>query len=229
MNRYALFITLVANVMGQDRYWGSYSASYPAGGSGSSASVASQVANLQEASRQAISQPNIPVVAKQQKQQQRFVASQTTNHAAGGYTHNPAGDTGQAYVHDTTGDHGPYYYWKLRQQAKAKAAGELSAAPAPASIPVAAPEPTQAPRRQVVTVRRQRPIQTPVVQRPQIPVQRQPAPVNFHQQQYYQPQAPVQPTAHAYSNDFSSRAYAYTAPTYSAQAQGSSFSYEAVF
>ena len=36
------------------RYWGSYSASYPAGGSGSSADVAYDVANLQEASRQAL-------------------------------------------------------------------------------------------------------------------------------------------------------------------------------
>ena len=32
------------------------------------------------------------------------------------YRHNPAGDTGEPYVHDTTGDFGPFYYWKLRQQ-----------------------------------------------------------------------------------------------------------------
>ena len=34
----------------------------------------------------------------------------------GGYIHNAAGDRGEAYVHDTTGDFGPYHYWKLRQQ-----------------------------------------------------------------------------------------------------------------
>ena len=36
------------------RYWGSYSAVYPEGGSGSSAEVAFDVANLQEASRQSL-------------------------------------------------------------------------------------------------------------------------------------------------------------------------------
>merc|ERR1711872_922945 len=38
-----------------------------------------------------------------------------------------------------------------------------------------------------------------------------------------------QPQAPEYKNNYAQRAYAYTAPTYSAQAQGSSFSYEAQF
>merc|ERR1712013_741608 len=38
-------------------------------------------------------------------------------------------NTGQ-YVHDTTGDHGPYYYWKLRQQGKGNVAPTAPAAPA---------------------------------------------------------------------------------------------------
>eukprot|EP00091_Calanus_sinicus_P021906 TRINITY_DN6696_c0_g1_i5.p1 TRINITY_DN6696_c0_g1~~TRINITY_DN6696_c0_g1_i5.p1 ORF type:complete len:196 (+),score=59.91 TRINITY_DN6696_c0_g1_i5:118-705(+) len=163
----------------------------------------------------------------------------------GGYTHNPTGDTGGAYVHDTTGDHGPYYYWKLRQQAK-----NGVAAPAPA-----APAPTPAPQRKVVTVRKQRPApQQPAFanfqarptaqaaparqqyfQPAPAPVRQAPAPVPAWQapapapapqapaQNYFQAQAPE------YQNNFAQRAYAYTAPTYSAQAQGVSFSYSADF
>merc|ERR1711913_41430 len=44
----------LSSAISQDRYWGSYSAVYPAGGSGSSADVAFDVANLQEASRQSL-------------------------------------------------------------------------------------------------------------------------------------------------------------------------------
>merc|ERR1712106_691745 len=126
--------------------------------------------------------------------------------------------------HDTTGDHGPYYYWKLRQQAKSGVA-----APAPA-----------APQRQIVTVRKQRPAQPPAWEAPvqqAAPAQQryfQPAPA---QQPAWQAPAPAAPARAAYGqaqapeyqNDFSQRAYAYTAPTYSAQAQGVSFSYNAQF
>jgi len=146
--------------------------------------------------------------------------------------HNPTGDAGQPYVHDTTGDHGPYYYWKLRQQAKAGAAAPTQ--PAQSAAP--------APKRQIVTVRKQRPspAQPPVFANfqaapaPAAPA-RQPA-----RQQFFQPapaparQAPAptnffQPQAPAYQVDFNARAYAYTAPTYSAQAQGTSYSYEAQY
>jgi len=56
-------------------------------------------------------------------------------------------DDGQ-YVHDTTGDFGPYYYYKLRKQAEAAAAKgktltevDRSAAPAIAAAPTQAPAP----------------------------------------------------------------------------------------
>jgi len=47
-----------------------------------------------------------------------------------------------SYVHDTTGDHGPYYYWKLRKEAEAKANGASFPEAARASAPVA-PAPVQ--------------------------------------------------------------------------------------
>jgi len=245
MAKYFLIASLaVSTVMCQDRYWGSYSASYPAGGSGSSADVAYDVANLQEASRQSLigaqrapasraQQASVPKAAFAPQQQQSFGSNNQASRP-GGYTHNPTGDTGSAYVHDTTGDHGPYYYWKLRQQAK-----NGVAAPAPA-----APAPTPAPQRQVVTVRKQRPApiqpafanfqarptaqaapaRQQYFQPAPAPVRQAPAPVRqAPAQNYFQAQAPE------YQNNFAQRAYAYTAPTYSAQAQGVSFSYEATF
>jgi len=161
----------------------------------------------------------------------------------GGYVHNPTGDAGQAYVHDTSGDHGPYYYWKLRQQGKSGAAPTAPAAPAVQAAP--------APQRQIVTVRKQRPAaQPPVFNNYQAAPARQqytqpaPAPV---QQQYYQPapapqqyaqpapvqQAPAQNYWQGQADPFQinhgQRSYAYTAPTYSAQAQGTSYSYNAQY
>jgi len=162
----------------------------------------------------------------------------------GGYVHNPTGDAGQAYVHDTTGDHGPYYYWKLRQQGKSGAAPTAPAAPAVQAAP--------APQRQIVTVRKQRPAaQPPVFNNYQAAPARQqytqpaPAPV---QQQYYQPapapqqyaqpapapqQAPAQNYWQGQADPFQinhgQRSYAYTAPTYAAQAQGTSYSYNAQY
>jgi len=152
----------------------------------------------------------------------------------GGYVHNPAGDAGQAYVHDTTGDHGPYYYWKLRQQGKSGAAPTAPAAPAVQAAP--------APQRQVVAVRKQRPAAQPAVFNN---YQAAPAPQQYAQpapapQQYYQPApAPVQQAAPAqnywqgqadpFQINHGQRSYAYTAPTYSAQAQGTSYSYNAQY
>jgi len=80
----------------------------------------------------------------------------------GFYTHNPAGDTGEAYVHDTTGDFGPYYYWKLRQQAKKEQ--ERSS-----GVPKSQPQPEAQPKRKVVSVRKQirRPQQQQQQQQPQ--------------------------------------------------------------
>jgi len=239
-----LAVLTVSSALAQDRYWGSYSAVYPAGGSGSSGEVAFDVASLQEASRQALtaSAPLAPVqrASAPRTSVQRTSAPRATApkqqsfgqpNRPGGYVHNPAGDAGQPYVHDTTGDHGPYYYWKLRQQAKSGVAAPATTAPAAPAAP--------APQRQIVTVRKQRPAAQPPVfanfqaapaapaaparqqyfQPAPAPVRQAPAPV----QNYFQPQAP------AYQVDFNQRAYAYTAPTYSAQAQGTSYSYEAQY
>jgi len=255
MAKYFLIASLALSAVScQDRYWGSYSANYPAGGSGSSADVAYDVANLQEASRTfltgaAAPRASAPRVSAPRASVPRAVAAPTqpqsfatTNQASrpGGYVHNPTGDTGNAYVHDTTGDHGPYYYWKLRQQGKSGQAAPAAPAPAPA------------PQRQVVTVRKQRPIKpafanfqatptaqaapaqqryyqpAPVRQAP-APVRQAPAPVRqapveqARSTNYFQAQAPE------YQNNFANRAYSYTAPTYAAQAQGVSFSYQAQF
>merc|ERR1712168_892439 len=69
------------------------------------------------------------------------------------YRHNPAGDTGEPYVHDTTGDFGPFYYWKLRQQAR-KEQERSSGGPKPQ--PQAQPQPQPAAtKRKVVSVRKQ--------------------------------------------------------------------------
>merc|ERR1711931_73483 len=229
-----LAVLTVSSALAQDRYWGSYSAVYPAGGSGSSAEVAFDVANLQEASRQALT-ASAPLAPVQRASAPRVSTPKQQSFSQpsrpGGYVHNPTGDAGQPYVHDTTGDHGPYYYWKLRQQAKSGVAAPAPTAPAAPAAP--------APQRQIVTVRKQRPAAQPPVfanfqaapAAPAAPARQQyfkPAPAPVRQapapvQNYFQPQAP------AYQVDFNQRAYAYTAPTYSAQAQGTSYSYEAQY
>merc|ERR1719312_2029902 len=132
-------------------------------------------------------------------------------------------NTGQ-YVHDTTGDHGPYYYWKLRQQGKGNVAPTAPTAPA-------------------VQAAHQRYIQPAPA--PQQHFQPAPAPAPVHHapahQQYHQPApAPVQqapapaqnnyhPQANPFQVDINTSSYAYTAPTYSAQARGVSFTYNAQY
>jgi len=237
MAKYFLIATLAFSaVTSQDRYWGSYSAVYPAGGSGSSAEVAYDVAKLQEESRQSLTAA-APRVSAPQTSASRVVPSPAQPQSfgiqasrPGGYVHNPTGDAGQPYVHDTSGDHGPYYYWKLRNQ------GQATAQAAPA-LPVPAPAPT--PQRRVVSVRKQRPIQ-PAFENFQPTPTAQAAPA---QQQYFQPArapapalAPVAPASNffqaqvpEYQNNFAQRAYSYTAPLYSASAQGTSYTYSAQY
>merc|ERR1719431_1710919 len=167
---------------------------------------------VQRAPAPRASAPRAPAPQASARKQQSFGQPSRP----GGYVHNPTGDAGEAYVHDTTGDHGPYYYWKLRQQSKSGVAPPAPAAPTVQAAP--------APQRQIVTVRKQRPAA-------------QPAPA---QQQYYQPApAPVQQAAPAqnywqgqadpFQINHNQRSYAYTAPTYSAQAQGVSYSYNAQY
>merc|ERR1711875_61094 len=131
----------------------------------------------------------------------------------GGYVHNPTGDAGEAYVHDTTGDHGPYYYWKLRQQGKSGAAPTAPAAPAVQ----AAPAPQQ------YTQPAPAPVQQQYYQPAPAPQQYAPAPQQAPAQNYWQGQADPFQINHG------QRSYAYTAPTYSAQAQGTSYSYNAQY
>jgi len=229
MAKYFLIATLAFSaVTSQDRYWGSYSAVYPAGGSGSSAEVAYDVAKLQEESRQSLTAA-APRVSAPQTSASRVVPSPAQPQSfgiqasrPGGYVHNPTGDAGQPYVHDTSGDHGPYYYWKLRNQGKAAA----QAAPA---LPIP------------VSVRKQRPIQ-PAFENFQPTPTAQAVPAR---QQYFQPAqapapapapAPVAPASNyfqaqvpEYQNNFAQRAYSYTAPLYSASAKGSSYTYSAEY
>merc|ERR1712013_414121 len=117
------------------------------------------------------------------------------------------------YVHDTTGDHGPYYYWKLRQQGKGNVAPTGPTAPA-------------------VQAAHQRYIQPPPPQQhfqpapAPAPVHHAPAPVHHApaHQQYHQPapapvhQAPApaqnnyHPQANPFQVDINTSSYAYTAP-----------------
>merc|ERR1719513_267411 len=129
-------------------------------------------------------------------------------------------NTGQ-YVHDTTGDHGPYYYWKLRQQGKGNVAPTAPTAPAVQAAHQRYIQPAPAPA----------------------PVNHAPAPVHHApaHQQYHQPApAPVQqapapaqnnyhPQANPFQVDINTSSYAYTAPTYSAQARGVAFTYNAQY
>merc|ERR1712152_110703 len=64
------------------------------------------------------------------------------------YRHKRSAQNDGQYIHDSTGDFGPYYYYKLRKQAEAAAAGgkilpevDRSAAPAIAAAPRQAPAP----------------------------------------------------------------------------------------
>jgi len=64
------------------------------------------------------------------------------------YRHKRSAQNDGQYIHDPTGDFGPYYYYKLRKQAEAAAAGgkilpevDRSAAPAIAAAPRQAPAP----------------------------------------------------------------------------------------
>merc|ERR1719513_468155 len=113
-------------------------------------------------------------------------------------------NTGQ-YVHDTTGDHGPYYYWKLRQQGKGNVAPTAPTAPA-------------------VQAAHQRYIQpAPAHQQYHQPA---PAPV---QQAQASAQNNYHPQANPFQVDINTSSYAYTAPPHSAQARGVAFTYNAQY
>jgi len=128
-----------------------------------------------------------------------------------------------SYVHDTTGDFGPYYYWKLRKQAEAKATGMVKETPraaAPAVDVAPAPVRQQKPQRQqqqqqqaprrfanfqatpAAAASAPAPRRTPVRARIPAPVQAvAPAFAPQQQQQQQQRVAPQQPTATAVNAD----------------------------
>merc|ERR1712083_28771 len=202
--------------------------------------AAKQVAPVQQAepavqqARPAVQQARPAVQqARPVVQQARPVVQQPSSSAvsvsAGGYVHDPTGDDGQAYVHDTRGDRGPYYAFLARKK-------QQTGVTLPAPV---APQP-----KQVVQVA------APVQQA--APAFRQPAPSFQQAAPAFQQAAPVQqappawevggPATHNplryaghtnefidYVNRFGVRAYDYAAPTYSAQAQGNSFTYSATF
>jgi len=179
----------------------------------------------------------------------------------------------EPYVHDTRGDHGPYYYWKLRKQAEAKANGveavpevaraSAPVAPAPAPVqPQPAPRPVQqqqqqAPRRfsnfqaaPAPAVRQQQRIRAPVQQIApafQAPAPR-PAPRTQQQSFFAAPQQQAAPAINTdphfrglrfqfkiaapefnYENNHAENAYSFSSPNYSTNAQGGSYSYNAVY
>merc|ERR1712241_208335 len=179
--------------------------------------------------------------------------------AQGAYIHNPAGDSGEAYVHDTTGDFGPYYYWKLRQQAKEeeRSSGEpvsstrkvisvrklVKKQPSPppeaqqsrfANFRVRAPAAPAAPARHPeIFQSRVRPDGQSVARH------------HVRQQQPEQPAAPAYTTdprstglrlqfqisapEFNYQNNFAENSYAFTSPLYATTAQGGSYSYSATY
>jgi len=213
----------------------------------------------------------------------------------GGYSHDPTGDVGQAYVHNPDWDLTPFQLYKLRKQGKS--AVDVVEVQQPQQPVQQAVQPVQqqvqqaAPRRQQVKVVRRPAFRQAAAAIPAAPVrQAAPAPVtasgssfsqnlNFQnfpsnnnqraapvrvaaapvraapvrvsaapvrvapapvapqafaggfQQQASVPQTPqfiAQSTGHP-DADFWRRAYAYAAPTYAAKAEGSSYTYEAIF
>ena len=172
----------------------------------------------------------------------------------GSYKHNPTGDAGEPYIHDTTGDFGPYYYFKLRKQAEKEAARSGGAPvvktvkqkPAPLPAPVqqvaspvqqaAAPArsgpPAPARQQQRFTVRARVPQQVP--QRriaPQQPA-RAPAPAPANNDPHFAGlrfQFQIQAPEFNYQNNFAENAYAFSSPFYSTNAQGGTYSYAAIY
>merc|ERR1712223_1734440 len=191
MARLVAILCLASVALAQDRYWGSYSASYPAGGGGNSGSVAESRATLERAQfgnfnpqprtpvprrapvaapRRAPPAPRAPVVPRVVE---KSIYS-TEDVEPGQYVHNPEWDLT------------PYQLWKRKQAAKKGLQANANSIPEPA--------------RKVVTVRKQKPKSRPAAVAPQ---QKQPR----REQAYYQP-APQQPVQPAYQQPaFNQQAY----------------------
>merc|ERR1712223_1341561 len=204
MARLLAILCLASVALAQDRYWGSYSASYPAGGGGNSGSVAESRATLERAQfgnfnpqprtpaprrapvvapRRAPPAPRAPVVPRVVE---KSIYS-TEDVEPGQYVHNPEWDLT------------PYQLWKRKQAAKKGLQANANSLPEPA--------------RKVVTVRKQKPKSRPAAAAPQKQqsrfqnfqqVEQQRSSPAYQQQQqprreqaYYQP-APQQPVQPAY-------------------------------
>jgi len=202
MARLLAILCLASVALAQDRYWGSYSSSYPAGGGGDSGSVAESRATFEWA-QFGSSTPPRPALPQRTSTPRRAPAPSRV--AAPRATPAPRApvvprvveksiysteevEPGQ-YVHNPEWDLTPYQLWKRKQAAK-KGLQQPSAN----SLPE--------PARKVVTVRKQKkPAAAPqqsrfqnfqqVEQQRSSPAQQQPR----REQAYYQPppQQPVQP------------------------------------
>merc|ERR1712223_717590 len=175
----------------------------------------------------------------------------------GGYIHNAAGDSGEPYVHDTTGDFGPYHYWKLRQQAKeqdrsseepvASKRKVISVRKLVKKQPPPPPQPQQtrfANFRPTAPAAPAAPARQPEIFQPRQHVRQR----QQQQQKILQPQQPAAPAYTTdprftglrlkfqisapefnYQNNFAENSYAFTSPLYATTAQGGSYSYSATF
>merc|ERR1711892_1154519 len=139
------------------------------------------------------------------------------------------------YVHDTTGDFGPYKLWKLRQEEKLKAQVPAQKTEQPIA-PAYQQQQKQQSYQQPQTYQRQTQAyqQPKTYQQPKAYQQPQQQQFSYQQpgvQQSYQPQTPKfisQTSGLASNSDFATRSYSYKAPTYAATAQGVSFAYQAL-
>merc|ERR1719427_1881465 len=154
----------------------------------------------------------------------------------GAYTHDA-----RPYVHDTTGDHGPYYYWKLRQQAKAakqqsrvanrrqRPSQQRQQQPAFANFQPSAPAPSARPLNfgQAFVAA---PAQQPAWRQPAAPEQPRslaaPSPVTGLGLRF---QFKIAAPEFNYENNFAKNSYAFSSPLYSTQAAGGSYSYQAQY
>merc|ERR1712212_1081701 len=213
MARLLAIFCLATVAVAQDRYWGSYSASYPAGGGGDSGSVAESRASFEWAQfgrsansvpqQQRTSTPRRAPVASSRVSAPRSAPAPRapvvpTRVVEKSIYSTEDVEPGQ-YVHNPEWDLTPYQLWKRKQAAK-----KGLQQPTANSLPE--------PARKVVTVRKQKPRAQPAAAAPQQSrfqnfqqVEQQRSSPAYQQQQqqprreqaYYQP-APQQPVQPAY-------------------------------
>merc|ERR1711962_707964 len=150
----------------------------------------------------------------------------------GGYVHDPSGDDGEPYVHDPAWDLTPFQLYQIKKKGVSPQSLSQNSISRPA-----------APRKPAYTQQPYQSYQQPTNTQYQTytPPQQSPSRSSYQFTSSYQAAAPsyqaaapqtadyiAQATRHPDPN-FWSRAYAYTAPKYAAKAEGSSYTYEAIF